>query len=37
VSITQVIQEHEIEKEYEQMVQEEGASVYQKEMQMDPK
>eukprot|EP00347_Sterkiella_histriomuscorum_P023391 403334813 len=37
ISLTQVINEHQIEKEFDLLVKEEGASVFEKESGMDPK
>lgn len=37
ISLVQTIKEHEIEKEYEELVREEGSNIYQKEAKLDPK
>ena len=37
ISLTQVLKENEIEKQYEQLVREEGASMFEREGMLNPK
>ncbi|CDW87885.1 UNKNOWN [Stylonychia lemnae] len=37
ISLSQVVQENEVEKEYDQLIKDEGTSVFEKERLMDPK
>ena len=37
VNLTQTLHDHEIEKEYDQLINEEGSSVFEKEQSLDPK
>ena len=37
ISLTQILMENEIEKEYEELIKEEGVSVHDKDSKLDPK